>query len=413
MGGYLRIEQVDDGAEIVLRVDGPLVASWPTRDREIWRATESTVLRINEEMTVALNDLRLQLRNADSCKVERSQPALGELVRSFHGYWSDSDRDRTAHQLNRAKLGEILRQLSGPVRTLATSNPQKAAEFAPTIEFIGSRRAPVAIELLPLGERPKVGEDLLDSCLRLPAFAAVFRHLLFRSEIEDQTVGGRSLLPRPYPYVQGARAFLRSEETAMWESMEKFFASETPRLTFDPAPTGGTLDKPEKLAKYLLNPDALGSSRGVRGNVSDIHVYAHGQTGSSRPNRFKIKFTYGGRLNEREVVVRSIHFEDAIAEVVGAKQSRPLIWFNSCKAGGAVGSELFSLSVDLANAGCTVIAPRTETPEGFSTSFAQDFYRYLSGDSNPGTAFLAARLQAVKGRNNPLGLLYMALGDVT
>jgi hypothetical protein len=408
----LRVEQLDDGAEIVLRVGGPLVATWPTRDRDIWRATESTVLRLNAELTGGLDDLRSRLRDADVCKVERSQPALGEFVRSQHGYWTDSDLDRTTHQLNRIRLAEALRRVTGPVRALVRSDPLKAAKFAPTIDFVGSRRSPIPVELLPIGERPKAGEELLDSCLRLPAFFAVFRHLLFRSQVDDTSSGGKSLVAGESHYIQGTRAYLRSEQTVMWKSMGTFFASQAPRWTFDPAPLQGVLDTPEKVARYLLNPGALESPPGLIGNVSDIHIYAHGGAGESRPNRFTITFRYGGRLNDREFSVRSIDFEDAMAEVAGAKQIRPLIWFNCCKAGGAVGRELFSLSVDLANSGCNVIAPRTETPEGFSNSFAQDFYRHLAAHPSPGAAFLAARLQAVTERQNPLGLLYIALSSV-
>lgn len=115
----------------------------------------------------------------------------------------------------------------------------------------------------------------------------------------------------------------------------------------------------------------------------------------------------------RVINVRTIDFDDAfaVAATDTRGEERPLIWFNCCKAGGAVGQELFSISVDLAERGCAVIAPRTEISEGFATAFAQDFYRYLGRNASPRKALLAARLESITKRNNPLGIVFTGLGN--
>ena len=89
----LTVEQEDDANDVVLRVKGPLVAAWRDDEREIWRATESTVSRLNELVSESLDNLLKSLRHAEFPRRNVAEKVFNEYVRAAEQYWQRSDRD--------------------------------------------------------------------------------------------------------------------------------------------------------------------------------------------------------------------------------------------------------------------------------------------------------------------------------
>ncbi len=408
----LRIEQTSDGANVTLRASGVAVASWPEDDNVIWEAPRATVDAANHLLSASLVKLLDELGKRDQGEVHESGFHLGEYVRALNGYWDKSDTSSLKQHKRRTELGKILTTVGAEIVKHARNDPLQAAQRAPIVELVMGRQSPVPIEILPLGPRARAGDDLFDVCTRLPAFSCVLQQLFYGPDVAATDSPGHALLPQGAVYEPRGRAFLRSTETKLWEKMRDCLSHHQPPLVLDPAPAHGLLDTREKVARYLLEPNDRDQVQPV---VSDIHVYAHGREGTGFIEPFKIDFRYqqhrgfGGR---REFSVRTLDLSDAIelARERAPEAARPLIWLNCCTAAGNVGKELFSVSVDLARHGCAVIAPRTEVPEGFAVGLAEQFYTYLGVHPVPGEAFLAARLAALCGKYNPLGLLYVGLG---
>jgi CHAT domain len=408
----VRIEQTSDGANVTLRAFGGAAALWPEDDNVIWQAPQTTVDVVNERLSQQLAALRSALGGATLCDATESGVRLGEYVRAVDEYWDKSETTTIRQIARRTELGDILTRLGTDVVKQARGDPLRAAKRAPVIEFVAGRQSPVPVEILPLGPRARAGEEVFDACSRLPAFSSVVQQVIHGSSVGAADPVGRALLPQGAIYEPRGRAFLRSTETKLWERMRDCLTEQQPPLVMGPAPASGVLDTGEKVARYLLKLDDLGQ---VDPGVSDIHVYAHGRQGLGFTDRFKIDFRYRvdrGLSRNRSFSVRALDIRDAIqlASEGPAHAHPPLIWLNCCTAAGEVGKELLSVSVDLARHGCTVIAPRTEVPEGVAVELAEQFYRYLAVHPVPGEALLGARLAMLCSIFNPLGILYVGLG---
>jgi hypothetical protein len=406
---FLRVIQTDGDSEVTLRARGEATADWDEDERVIWRAPVTIVTESNGLINGSLAGLCKALGRTESCDATDSLRRMRSYVISASKYWGWSPSQTPAHIKSRERLAEALArraEATGP-----GNGPLAVARAAPRIQFVASRQAPVPFELLPLAGLAREGGTLRDVCRSLPAFLAVMEHTLHtsREAVEDANVG-RALLTPAGTYTPRGRAFLRSTKAPQWAEMRKVLLEGEPPLMVDSAPTKGLLDTSELVTRYLLD----GNLPPAEEAVSDIHVYAHGFPGESIEDRFKIEFRFDSSWwSPMRVDVLATHFDEALLTAGDTGPGRrPLLWMNCCWAGGKVGRELFSISVELAARGCCVIAPRIDVTANFAIAMARRFYAHVAAKGQPGEAFLAARLEGVESSDNPLGLLYLALGRV-
>jgi len=407
------VEQVLDGADVVLRASGSLMPAWPEEGREIWRMSSAAVDPANERLHNTLENLMKCFDSAESWDAGHTERYVGEYVRGAHVYWGQSDEEPFEQRQRREEFGEALRLHAWGRRELHPNDPLRQAVEAPIVEFISHRGGQIPLEVLPLGPKPLRGAPLWDAVLQLPAFASVVSHLLHGTEDASELPEGRALIRQGSVYEPGGRAFLRSDDAPGWKQMEEHLTGQRSSLAVGPAPDDGLLDSAEKVAEFLICPQDVHS---VEPPVSDIHVFAHGRIGAGFEDRFVIPFHYrpsGFRTRTIDFAVRALEIDDALefAQQRSSTSARPLIWFNCCTAAGPVGRALLGISTSVAQGGCGVIAPRTRIPCVFAVVLASAFYEYLGRHPVPAEALLAARLEKLGGpTHNPLGLLYTGLG---
>ena len=364
---------------------------------------------------------------------EEAGTSLARLISGGEIYWDNicysGSSDRFLSNLQEALSIVPLSKDATPLECIAY------ARAAPLIEIVCPRDIILPIEMLPLGLKEsatpaRTESEVLRAAAVVAGFSCRIRYVLYGQYPESDPRDSGILAPTRAWSSPQYIGYLRSQKAALWEEMDNFFTSgQIAAATYGPHPAPHTFTSPEALARYMLAPHLLEVTSGTPNDSPQpadtrpiIYVYADGKKGKGLKDFFFFEFQYytGNWLNrkKRYTFVDVGDIKDAKKEILkrGGLVATSNIFLNSCLSGGGLAKEIFSCSMRLLSEGVgSVIAPRDETPAGVAKELAEAFYCFLSpvagGDSDIRESILAARLQLLARRRNPLGLIYTHYGD--